>query len=326
MEILYFAVWCRPFHNYWALPAPNVQCTSAVNHLITYAVFNISSDLVMLLIGFSLFIGNNLPWNRKIILCFVFGLGIFVILSSILNKYYSFTHPFGSQWTFWYVRESSTALIVANLPFLWPLLRRIFNLKNFDGSSDAGSQPIRYHGARSARARQRGHVKSLTPTQTALSSAHRHAHSISFHSPPLSSPTRSPHTSLAIDTDRAKQWKQQGVFGREDADALAFDPWDYGNDEDVPVDAVTVRSEESMLGSVESPRRKRLRDEEASIAMQERTSPTYRDFEKELEEVVGEEEVVAGADLEKGKGVREDTEAFGDDGIGEAKKEVFEVT
>lgn len=23
MEILYFAVWCRPFHDYWAVPEPN---------------------------------------------------------------------------------------------------------------------------------------------------------------------------------------------------------------------------------------------------------------------------------------------------------------
>lgn len=108
MEILYFGVWCRPFHNYWALPTPNPQCDAATNHLITNAVLNISSDLIMLCIAFTLFGRSRLPLNRKAILCGIFSLGVFVILAAILNKYYSFTHPFGSQWTYWYVRESST--------------------------------------------------------------------------------------------------------------------------------------------------------------------------------------------------------------------------
>jgi hypothetical protein len=57
------------------------------------------------------------------------------ILSAILNKYYSFTQPFGAMWTFWYIRESSTALITANIPFTWTLLRRAFNLHSFAGHS-----------------------------------------------------------------------------------------------------------------------------------------------------------------------------------------------
>ncbi|KAF2433101.1 UbiD family decarboxylase, partial [Tothia fuscella] len=131
MEILYLGVWCRPFHNYWAVPTPNTQCSAATNHLITNAVFNLSSDVIMLGIGLSLFVRSTLPLNRKIILCSIFSMGIFVILASVLNKYYSFTHPFGSQWTFWYVRESSTGILVANMPFLWTLLRRMFKLEAF---------------------------------------------------------------------------------------------------------------------------------------------------------------------------------------------------
>lgn len=38
MEVFYFGVWCRPFHNYWAVPTPNVQCDAATDHLITNAV------------------------------------------------------------------------------------------------------------------------------------------------------------------------------------------------------------------------------------------------------------------------------------------------
>ncbi|KAF1809103.1 hypothetical protein P152DRAFT_367814, partial [Eremomyces bilateralis CBS 781.70] len=131
MEALYFAKWCRPFHDYWAVPTPNAQCSAATNHLITNAVFNISSDLIMLGIGLSLFIRSRLPAKRKVLLCCIFGLGIFVILAAILNKYYSFSHPFSVDWTFWYIREASTAMLVANMPFIWTLLRRMFHLGEF---------------------------------------------------------------------------------------------------------------------------------------------------------------------------------------------------
>ncbi|GAB7349153.1 hypothetical protein MBLNU459_g8092t1 [Dothideomycetes sp. NU459] len=135
MEIFYFGVWCRPFYNYWAVPTPNVQCSSALNHLITNATFNISSDLILMIIALPLFIRTQLPKKKKAALVGVFGLGFFVILCAILNKYYSFTQPFGSEWTYWYVRESSTALLVANLPFLWTLLRRCAPFKALDSSA-----------------------------------------------------------------------------------------------------------------------------------------------------------------------------------------------
>lgn len=74
------------------------------------------------------------------------------ILCAILNKFYSFTQPFGSEWTFWYIRESSTALITASLPMTWTLFRHMFNLRSFMGSSKDryGSRPITdYSGSRS---------------------------------------------------------------------------------------------------------------------------------------------------------------------------------
>ncbi|KAK8220274.1 hypothetical protein IWZ01DRAFT_516932 [Phyllosticta capitalensis] len=123
MEILYFFVW---------FPTPNSQCNVATNHLITNAVFNISSDVFLLILALQMVVRSQLPLHRKLVLGVIFGLGIFVVLASILNKYYSFTNPYGQAWTFWYTRESSTALLVANLPYTWTLLRRLFNLRAFD--------------------------------------------------------------------------------------------------------------------------------------------------------------------------------------------------
>jgi len=37
------------------------------------------------------------------------------------------------MWTFWYIREASTALYVANMPMCWSLVRRIFKLRAFNG-------------------------------------------------------------------------------------------------------------------------------------------------------------------------------------------------
>lgn len=140
MEILYLGVWCRPFDQYWAVPTTNTQCSAATNHLITNAVLNISSDIFIMAIPMPIFLQARLPLKRKIILCGVFGLGTFSILSAILNKFYSFTEPFGSAWVFWYVRESSTAILTANIPFTWTLLQRTFNIGSFAGSSRGRSR------------------------------------------------------------------------------------------------------------------------------------------------------------------------------------------
>ncbi|EMC96759.1 hypothetical protein BAUCODRAFT_108650 [Baudoinia panamericana UAMH 10762] len=139
MEVFYFGVWCQPFHNYWAVPTPNVQCDAATNHLITNAFFNLTSDCCMLAIGLPMFLRLNLQWKKKVPVIGLFSLGIFVILAAVLNKVYSFSEPFGAMWTYWYVRESSTALLVANLPFVWTLWRTMAGLQTVKGGSGQGT-------------------------------------------------------------------------------------------------------------------------------------------------------------------------------------------
>lgn len=135
MEILYFGVWCRPFHEYWAVPTDNKQCSAAIHHLITNAVFNISSDIMIILIPMPLLFKVRLPAKNKAILGGVFCIGTFTIIAAALNKYYSFSHPFAPDWTIWYLRESYTAILCANLPFTWPILQRAFNLSNWSQNS-----------------------------------------------------------------------------------------------------------------------------------------------------------------------------------------------
>jgi hypothetical protein len=137
MEILYFGVWCRPFHDYWQTPTDNVQCTTALHHLITNLVFNLTSDILIMSIPLPLLLQAHLPWKRKLLLVFPFSLGIFTMLCAILSKRLSFTHPYSAEWVYWYCREASTAMIVTNMPYSWALIRRIFNLQSFFGDSTA---------------------------------------------------------------------------------------------------------------------------------------------------------------------------------------------
>ncbi|KAL8628038.1 hypothetical protein Q9189_006247 [Teloschistes chrysophthalmus] len=147
-QILYLAVWCRPISQYWQVPVDNSQCASYYHHLITAAVFNISSDLIMLYIPLPILIKAQLPLKRKIILCGVFSLGILVVLSAILNRYYNFTAGFGSLvYLNWYVGEAATSVFVANIPHLWPLLSRLFSLGAFNSlrRTTGGSNPNPNH-------------------------------------------------------------------------------------------------------------------------------------------------------------------------------------
>ncbi|KAH7120295.1 hypothetical protein B0J13DRAFT_680598 [Dactylonectria estremocensis] len=131
MQILFFAAWCRPFHMYWSVPPPNLNCSAETNHMITNAVFNISSDIMIILIPMPVFLQSQLATKRKIILCGVFALGAFSILAAALSKYYSLGQPYGSDWIYWYIREVSTAIITANLPLTWTLLQRVFKIGSF---------------------------------------------------------------------------------------------------------------------------------------------------------------------------------------------------
>lgn len=136
MEVLYFAVWCRPFTQYWAVPPnsseitfhikifvliPSEQCSAATNHLITNAIFNISSDLIILSIPMPLLFKVRLPMKNKIILFIIFVIGAFTIVAAALNKYYSFTHPFGTEWTIWYVPTYEMIVIDLLTSYLHPL-------------------------------------------------------------------------------------------------------------------------------------------------------------------------------------------------------------
>lgn len=164
MEVLYFGYWCRPFHDYWQTPTDNVQCTTALHHLIMNLSFNLSSDLMLISIPLFLLVRTKMDRKRKFLLVFPFSLGFLTIICAILSKHLSFAQPFSVEWVFWYCREASTAMIVTNMPYTWSLIRRVFGLHSFirgsntdrKGSTIQGISPIETSsGASQAQVRHR---------------------------------------------------------------------------------------------------------------------------------------------------------------------------
>ena len=188
MESLYFGYWCRPFHDYWQTPTKNTQCTTALHHLIMNLSFNLSSDILIMSIPLPLLFKAHMDLKRKLLLILPFSMGVFTILCAILSKHLSFTQPFSGYWVYWYCRESSTAMIVTNMPYSWALIRRAFGLKSFfGGSDDVTIQGLSTHetsvAASKAQARNRSSRfflgrkggKSSTSTPNATSDAYLHS-------------------------------------------------------------------------------------------------------------------------------------------------------
>ncbi|RAL16020.1 uncharacterized protein BO97DRAFT_459082 [Aspergillus homomorphus CBS 101889] len=129
--VTYYAVYCRPFSQYWAMPVQNPQCATYQNYSITQAVFNISSDAAMLALPIPLLRKAQIKNGKKVMLAGVMSLGVFTVAAAILNKFFNFASPLTTTYQLWYIRESSTAIYVANMVCLSPLLRKVFGSKMF---------------------------------------------------------------------------------------------------------------------------------------------------------------------------------------------------
>lgn len=157
MISLYYGYWCRPFRAFWETPTPNIQCATQTHHLIVNLVFNLTSDLLIIFIPLPMFIKAQLEPKKKLLLIFPFLLGFFTMVCAILSKNLSFTQPFSVQWIYWYTREASTAMIVANMPYSWTIIRKVFRVKAFlhRSGSVTGSPGNTYEGR---------HVSNATAT------------------------------------------------------------------------------------------------------------------------------------------------------------------
>ncbi|EFQ30181.1 uncharacterized protein GLRG_05325 [Colletotrichum graminicola M1.001] len=124
-QITMFAA-CRPFSGYWAVPPPDPQCATLERYAILQGFFNITSDVLMLLVPLPLVSRMRISWRQKAVLVFIFSLGLCVVVAALLTKIFNLRDPYSPEYMLWYVREASVAMCVSNLPLVWPLLREWF--------------------------------------------------------------------------------------------------------------------------------------------------------------------------------------------------------
>ncbi|OAL23369.1 hypothetical protein AYO22_06419 [Fonsecaea multimorphosa] len=125
-ELALFTI-CRPLSQYWAVPPQNSQCSTYQYYQIVNAVFNISTDILIMLMGIPPVLSARLSLQQKLILGIIFGMGGFVIVAAILRAIYCLVPSLISYvYMNWYFREASVSIYVTTLPGIWVFLKEMF--------------------------------------------------------------------------------------------------------------------------------------------------------------------------------------------------------
>lgn len=75
---------CVPYTGYWRVPVGDAfinQCAFYKHYSVAQAVFNTTSDALMLAIPLPLLLRSRLPTKQKVAMVIIFGMGIFVVSS-----------------------------------------------------------------------------------------------------------------------------------------------------------------------------------------------------------------------------------------------------
>jgi hypothetical protein len=105
----------------------SAQCSTYEYYQIVNAIFNISTDVLILAIGIPPVMKARLSLQQKLVLGIIFGMGTFVIVAAILRAIYCLVPSLVSYvYMNWYFREATVAVYVTNLPPIWALLRELF--------------------------------------------------------------------------------------------------------------------------------------------------------------------------------------------------------
>ncbi|KAI5801656.1 hypothetical protein DFH27DRAFT_482147 [Peziza echinospora] len=120
---------CHPFHKNWQInPDPGNVCQPAVSKINLYVtvVLNVVTDLYLMSIPLPLMWKANLAPRRKILLLIMFSGGIFIIMAGILRCALIIADPINGamQAGSWACRETFVAVIIGNIPMIYPIFMR----------------------------------------------------------------------------------------------------------------------------------------------------------------------------------------------------------
>jgi hypothetical protein len=102
------------------------QCSSYLYYQIVNAVFNISTDILIMAIGIPPVLSARLSLQQKLILGVIFGMGGFVIIAILRAVYCIVPSLVSYVYMNWYFREASVAIYVTTLPGIWVFLKEVF--------------------------------------------------------------------------------------------------------------------------------------------------------------------------------------------------------
>lgn len=121
--VAFLGIWCRPLTEYVALNPANPQCQTAANHMISVAVCNIATDLMILFVTVPLFVNTRLPLRKKMTVVFLFSLGIITIAVTAVHRIGAIYSTSMDFWV-WTARETALSVIVVNMPLTVPFWNR----------------------------------------------------------------------------------------------------------------------------------------------------------------------------------------------------------
>ncbi|KAJ6259672.1 hypothetical protein Dda_5310 [Drechslerella dactyloides] len=127
--ILSIHLGCHPYHkNFQMNPEPSNACQPAISKIDCYVtvVLNVITDLYLMYIPLPLLWKAQIPLKRKFLLIAMFSGGCFVILAGILRVAFILADPVGGALSAgsWACRETFVAVIIGNIPMIYPLFMR----------------------------------------------------------------------------------------------------------------------------------------------------------------------------------------------------------
>lgn len=175
---------CQPFKNNWQIyPDPGNFCQPAISKIDLYVtvVLNVLTDLYLMSIPMPMLWKANLEIKRKLSLILVFGGGIFVMMAGILRCALIIKDPInGAQAAgSWACRETFVAVVIGNVPMIYPLTRRgvekvysmaelkygrASRMRSVGYQHDGDSLPLKSSLSKPARKGKRGSVHALPTT------------------------------------------------------------------------------------------------------------------------------------------------------------------
>ncbi|CAI7668271.1 unnamed protein product [Penicillium manginii] len=136
---------CYPLHKNWQIyPDPGNHCQPAVSKIDIYVtvVLNVATDIYLISIPAPMLFKARLRWREKLELLVLFSGGLFVMMAGILRCVLILTAGANGaqQAGSWACRETFVAVVIGNMPMIYPLIRRVARRAGLFITTRSGSQ------------------------------------------------------------------------------------------------------------------------------------------------------------------------------------------